>query len=110
MKLLFDNNLSLRLLARLQDVFTDSQHVAYLGLDAVDDAVVWQYALEHNYCIVTKDADFNDLSVVRGSPPKVLWLKIGNCSTHQIETLLRQHVLDIQQFIHNPHGSILVLI
>ena len=74
MKLLFDNNLSLRLLARLQDVFTDSQHVAYLGLDAVDDAVVWQYALEHDCCIVTKDADFNDLSVVRGSPPKVLWL------------------------------------
>lgn len=110
MKLLFDNNLSLRLLARLQDMFIESQHVACLGLDAVDDAVVWQYAFEHDYCIVTKDADFNDLSVVRGSPPKVLWLKVGNCSTQQIEVLLRKHELDIQQFLNHPLGSILVLI
>ncbi len=109
MKLLLDNNLSLRLLARLQDVFSDCQHVAYIELDAVDDTLVWQYALDNDYCIVTKGADFNDLSVVRGSPPKVIWLKIGNCTTQQIETLLRHHVVDIQHFLHQTHGSILVL-
>jgi predicted nuclease of predicted toxin-antitoxin system len=97
-KLLFDNNLSPHLPRHLHDLFPDASHVAFLGLDRASDAVVWQYARDHGYVIVTKDTDFSDLSTQLGWPPKVVWLRIGNCSTAQIVHLLRNHALTIMEF------------
>ena len=75
MKLLFDQNLSPRLPAGLADVFLGSTHVALVGLGSADDSAVWEYARAHGYVVVSKDADFNELSIVRGSPPKVVWVR-----------------------------------
>ena len=50
-----------------------------------------------------KDEDFHRLSVLRGAPPKVVWLRVGNCTTHDIARLLRNHAADLRTF--EAHGE-----
>ena len=109
MKLLFDQNLSPRLVDGLSDVYPDASHVSIVGLDAAYDDAVWTYARANNYIIVTKDADFGDLGVLRGFPPKVIWLRLGNCTTHQIEKSLRVHYVTVEAFCADPVVGILTL-
>lgn len=89
--ILLDHNLSPRLVARVRDVFPEAEHVASAGLAEAPDADVWRYARERGLTVVTKDSDFNDLAVLTGPPPHVVWLRRGNCSTAEIEALLRTH-------------------
>lgn len=110
MKLLFDNNLSPRLVTRLSDLFADSIHVANLALERADDDDVWAHAEQHGLTIVTKDGDFNDLLVVRGFPPKVVLLRVGNVTTAQVETILRSRFDQIQALDDQPTVGILVLL
>ena len=77
MKLLFDHNLSSRLVQRLADIYADTSHVALVGLERASDADVWAYAATRGYTIVTKDSDFNDMSVIRGYPPKAFGCRLG---------------------------------
>ncbi|KAM3102276.1 DUF5615 family PIN-like protein [Phormidesmis sp. 146-20] len=91
MKLLFDENLSPKLPNRLSDLFPNSLHVRDVGMKATIDPIVWDYAKDNNLMIVSKDADMHDLSLVFGNPPKVIWLRLGNCSTSQVESLLRRN-------------------
>jgi len=106
MKLLFDQNLSPRLVERLIDLFP-SEHVASIGLERASDEEVWVYAREHGCVIVTKDSDFNDLTVLRGFPPKVLWLRLGDCTTKQVESTLRTNRALIEQWMADPNiGSL----
>ena len=93
MKLLFDQNLSHRLAAALNDLFPGSSQVRLVGLDRADDADIWRYAAREGFCIVTLDVDFAEMSALRGSPPKVVWLRCGNRPTAYIEALLRGHAL-----------------
>jgi predicted nuclease of predicted toxin-antitoxin system len=109
MKLLFDQNLSPRLVEMLADCYPASTHVLTHTLDCASDEVVWAFAREHGYTLVTKDSDFHELSVLRGSPPKVVWMRVGNCSTIQIEAILRKHVPDIQKLIASPEADFLLL-
>lgn len=89
MKLLFDQNLSRKLVTRLADIFPNASHVQFCGLAEKTDTEIWEFAKLNNFCIVTQDADFAERSRLYGSPPKVVWLRCGNAPTHQIETLLR---------------------
>ncbi|MGA3326612.1 MAG: DUF5615 family PIN-like protein [Terriglobia bacterium] len=91
MKLLFDQNLSPRLVQHLSDLYPSSAHVYSIGLDRASDRILWNYALKHGFTLVTQDADFSEMSEILGSPPKVIWIRRGNCSTRQIESILRQH-------------------
>lgn len=109
MKLLFDQNLSPKLVANLADLFPESSHVQVEGLDRATDADVWGYARLNGFVIVSKDEDFSDLSVMRGSPPKVVWLQIGNCTTGQVEALFRSHFGDIETFVEDSSAGVLVL-
>ena len=109
MTLLFDQNLSARLVSSLADLFPNSAHVRNLGLGSANDDAVWQYAATHGFTIVSKDSDFHQLSFVRGHPPKVVWIRRGNCSTAQIESLLRQHHAALRNFEQDPDASFLVL-
>lgn len=54
----FDQNLSPRLVARLADLYPDSNHIYLLGLDRVPDQDGRQYARREGFLLVTKDADF----------------------------------------------------
>ncbi|HEX8681748.1 MAG TPA: DUF5615 family PIN-like protein [Ardenticatenaceae bacterium] len=109
MKLLFDQNLSPRLVIQLSDVYPGSSHVSLLGLDRSYDDEVWQYAAQNGYFIVTKDVDFNEMSVVRGFPPKVIWLRLGNCTTRQVELTLRNSYESIRTLEADPDVAVLTL-
>ena len=78
MKLLFDQNISFRLIKQITDVFPQAQQVMEVGLTDHNDSEIWEFAREHNYTIVTFDSDFYDLSVIKGTPPKIIWLRILN--------------------------------
>lgn len=108
-KLHFDQNLSPKLIQCLADLYPKSEHLDLLGLGTADDALVWEYAKQNNFVVVTKDADFADLSVLRGFPPKVLWIRRGNCSTGDIEKILRNYNAEIEGLITDLDSGILTL-
>ena len=78
MKLLLDENLSRRLVPFLLHDFPGSSQVVLLGLESATDTQVWQTAKDQGFVIVARDADFEELSLVWGQPPQVIWLKIQN--------------------------------
>jgi predicted nuclease of predicted toxin-antitoxin system len=109
MKLLFDQNLSPKLVKRLADLFPGSSHVQAEGLDCADDDLVWDHARRNGFAIVSRDADYNNLSVLRGWPPKVVWLLLGNCTTAQVEAVFRARFADIEAFDKDPSVGTLAL-
>ena len=109
MKLLFDHNLSYKLVGRLTDLFPDSEHVRNLNLREADDRTVWEYARANGLAIVSKDEDFHQLSFLYGAPPKVVWIRLGNCATADIEQALRRHHTDLLNFDANEEGAFLIV-
>ena len=106
-KLLFDNNISHRVIARIEDIFPQSSHVMLENIDNASDQKVWIFARSHGYTVVTKDSDFNDMAIHKGIPPKIIWIKIGNCKVADIEKLLRKHQDTIKNFIDDDINAIL---
>jgi len=88
-KLLLDQNLSRRLIPALEACFPGSAQVALVGLERAFDIDIWKYAKDHGFVIVTKDSDFEELSLLYGTPPKVIWIKLGNaCNEIILKTLI----------------------
>ena len=109
MKLLFDQNLSYRSVDLLSDVFPQSTHVRLEGLATATDSEVWEFAQNHEYVIVSKDSDFHQRSLAVSSPPKVIWIQRGNCTTDEIARILRTHSKDIQRFVAARESTFLEL-
>ena len=109
MKLLLDQNLSNRLVAELEPGFPGTLHVRSIGLAAADDLVVWEYARDHGFVIVSKDADFHQRSFVQGHPPKVIWVRLGNCTTTDVLALLLRSRAEIEAFVAHELAAFLVL-
>jgi predicted nuclease of predicted toxin-antitoxin system len=108
-KLLLDQNLSYRLLAEVEEAFPGSSQVRLLDLDTAADEVVWQYGKRHGFTIVTKDADFHELAMLYGAPPKIIWLKCGNRSRWYIANLLLKHRRHLDAFGEDPDAAVLEL-
>ena len=109
MKLLFDQNLSHKLVERLAERFPGSSHVRNVGLKTADDPVVWDYAKQNGFTIVSKDADFHQRSLLLGYPPKVIWIRLGNCSTKDVEELLTHYTDEIATFFEDDEAAFLAL-
>ena len=109
MKLLLDQNLSPRLVAKLSCSFPDVTHVRDVELQCASDEVVWQYARQHGYSIVSKDSDFHQLAFLKGAPPKVIWVRLGNCSTDEIATLLVDAKEQVNDFILDEESAFLIV-
>jgi predicted nuclease of predicted toxin-antitoxin system len=109
-KLLFDQNLSHRLVNALATEFPESAHIRNIGMDQAADGSVWEYAKVNGFVIVSKDSDFHQRSFLYGHPPKVVWIRRGNCSTATIEVMLREHRSDLVEFAQNEQGSFLALL
>jgi predicted nuclease of predicted toxin-antitoxin system len=109
MKLLFDHNLSPRLVDVLVDIYPNSNHLYLMGLDQQSDTIIWETAKKQNYIIVTKDSDFNELLILKGFPPKVIWIRSGNCSTNTIKSLLRNNYEAIFAFYQDKEIGIISL-
>ncbi len=109
MKLLFDENVSARLVRILALEFPESSSVTAVGLGGATDTVIWDHAAVHGYTIVTKDDDFRSMSLVRGAPPKVICLRVGNASTDRIAAVLRSALSVCEDLVSNPEATLLVL-
>ena len=75
----------------------------------MEDQQVWQHAKTNDFTIVTKDGDYNELLILLGFPPKIIWIRRGNCSTNEIENILRIHHLDIQHLTNTESLRLLTL-
>lgn len=109
MKLLFDHNLSPALADRLSDAFPGSEHVFRLGMDKADDLAICEYAVENGYAVVTKDADYSELLSLRRTSTKIIWIRKGNCSTQEVDSLLRFHSEQINSLEGNESVELLML-
>lgn len=110
MKLLLDQNISYRLVKKLESIFPGIQQVTSVGLANKPDRSIWDFAKKESYTIVTFDSDFYDLSLTEGHPPKIIWIKSGNTTTDHLATLLAQKVTQIQHFGEDNELSCLEII
>jgi predicted nuclease of predicted toxin-antitoxin system len=99
LKLLLDQNLSRRLLPDLLQEFPGSSQVQLLGLDTATDLALWEFAKANGYAIVTKDVDFLELMLLRGFPPKIVWLNCGNVSNAVVRDRLVSRTMEIHAFL-----------
>ena len=109
MNLLFDQNLSPRLPAVLMQEFPGSAHVGSFGLATAPDPAVWTFAAAGGFTVVSKDTDFAQRALLLGHPPKVIWLRISNCATPGVVTLLKLQLAAILSFLADPTLSVLAL-
>ena len=103
MKLLFDQNISFRIVKKVQYFLPLSSQVRLLGLENSNDFEIWEYARANEYTIVTFDTDFYDISLIKGIPPKIVWLRLGNVSTNDLVNRLRQNHELIREFIETSY-------
>jgi len=99
MKFLFDQNISIRILRLLPDDLASSSHVKKEGLLNARDKDIWEFAKKNNYAIVTQDSDFNELNLLNGFPPKIIWIRTGNIKTQILLDILTTHLLEIERFL-----------
>jgi predicted nuclease of predicted toxin-antitoxin system len=99
MRLLFDQNISHRILQILPEKFQGSTSIKQEGLINAPDRQVWDHARKNNYVIVTQDSDFNDLNLLNGFPPKIIWIRTGNLSTKAIRNILIDYFDEIEKFL-----------
>ena len=109
MKLLFDENLSFRLISLLSDLFPGSVPVHDIGLGNASDEDVWEHARQHGYTILSKDSDFHERSLVKGFPLRVVWITRGNCSTGQIAGWLRANAVGVAELHADPQAGYLMI-
>ncbi len=109
MKLLLDENLSFRLVALLADAFPGTAHVRDVGLSGADDDAVWEHARAHGMAVASKDSDFHDRARLHGPPPRLVWIRRGNCSTRDVEALLRRNRAVLERFAADPEAAVLEL-
>jgi predicted nuclease of predicted toxin-antitoxin system len=107
--LLFDENIAARVVGALSGLYPGSLHVADLGLLGAADLAIWQYARDNECIIVSKDQDYHPLSVLLGPLPKVIWLRLGNCTTDDIVRLLRAMHDAIDAFRRDEEAGFLAL-
>lgn len=109
MKLLFDANISHKLVRNLATEYPDSAHVRDVGLRGAEDRQVWDHARTQGFIIVSKDIDFRERSYVEGFPPKVIWLDVGNARTAAVAKLLRDERERVERFEQSDETSVLIL-
>ena len=108
-RLFFDEPLSEELCETLADIFPGSLHIRLLGQGGAADVIVWDLARQHGCLLVSKDEDFHRLALLRGAPPKFIWVRLGNCATDDIAQLLRRHHDDIGRFDEQSEATVLEL-
>src|SRR6187399_3237301 len=109
MTLLFDQNISFKVAKKIQELFPGSKHVSDLRLENSADILIWEYAKANNYCIVTFDFDFIDISTLKGFPPKIICLRSGNTATDKLIDKIRSKELLIKEFLNSSDTAFLEL-
>ncbi len=105
MKLLLDQNISYRVLKKINQSFPNSEQVKRLRLESTPDIEIWNYAKSNDFIIVTFDADFSDISSLKGHPPKIIWLRFGNNTSNFIAERLNHLQDQIEEFINGDDSN-----
>jgi predicted nuclease of predicted toxin-antitoxin system len=108
-KLLLDENLSPRLLLQIDDVFEGSIHVRSVNLEQTPDRQIWEFARSNGFAILTADADFQNLAVSLGHPPKIVLLKGCDYGNAAAEALIRSQAIRIADFLADEERAVLIL-
>jgi predicted nuclease of predicted toxin-antitoxin system len=108
-KLLFDQNLAPRLARSLADLYPGSVHVSDMHMSEASDRQIWDHARDAGFTIVSKDNDFQQMSFVFGAPPKVIWIRRGNCSVRESEEILRTNSARIHALDADERTAYLIL-
>lgn len=109
MRFLIDENLSEMLLAGLTEIAPGSVHLRSMGYGGTTDERAWQLAKAGGFTILTRDEDFLRLSILRGAPPKVVLVRLGNCPTKDVLNLLERRVAMIRSFVESDDASFLAI-
>ena len=109
MKLLFDENLSRKLVVRLAELYPESAHVVEVDLLKSPDREIWEFAKTRDFVIVSADSDFYELATTIGPPPKVVWLRRWTHPTRDAERVLRREAIRITEFLADPELGVLIL-
>ncbi len=109
MRLLLDQNVSPKLVETLSELFPESVHTQNVSLNSASDEEVWAFAKANNLIILTKDSDFAERSLLFGFPPKIIWIRKGNCSTKDIEKILKDNFEEIRMLSENKDIGIISL-
>lgn len=96
MKILLDQNISYRVVKKLTSIYPEINHVSNFYLQASEDKIIWEFAKTNDFTLVTQDSDFYNFSILKGFPPKVIWLKCGNTSTNNIIEILTKNYQAIE--------------
>ena len=106
MNLLFDQNISFRLLRRIKDSYPNAKQVRELGLENATDKEIFEFAKKYDNTIVTFDSDFFDLNTLYGFPPRIIWIRTGNTTTKNLEIILKDKYELIKLFISEDYGCL----
>ena len=106
MKLLFDQNISFRILKKVLDIYPKSKQVRELCLENATDIEIYNFSKKNHFTIITFDADFFDLSILKGHPPKIIWIRTGNTTTKYLANILRAKKDIINDFLLDSFGCL----
>ncbi len=106
MKLLFDQNISFRLIRKIADLYPEAKQVRELGLENASDREIFDFAIKNKYTIVTFDADFCDINNLKNFPIKIIWLRTGNITTKNLERIFTEKFELIQTFLTENSGCL----
>ena len=99
MRILFDQNISFRVVGLLKGIFPESKHLKDYNLQFATDHQIWNFAKENQFDIVTFDADFCDLVTLYGQPPRIIWIRVGNTSSQNLARILSKQSEIIKSFL-----------
>jgi len=106
MKLLLDQNISFRVAKHFKNSDLQIIHVNQVNLNNASDIDIWSYAQAEKSVIITFDADFYDLQLLKGYPPKIIWLRFGNTTTTELISIIENHTETITSFCESDLGCL----
>jgi predicted nuclease of predicted toxin-antitoxin system len=108
LKLLIDNDLSVNIPQEVEPFFQGSKHVTEVGLDRLTDKQIFHYAGKNDFIILSKDKDFYHLINTYGPPPKIVWLRVGNCNNRLLIETIVKNCPSIIEFIRSSRSLMII--
>ncbi|HMQ59042.1 MAG TPA: DUF5615 family PIN-like protein [Flavilitoribacter sp.] len=109
LKFIVDTQLPPRLANFLNQSGADTIHTTHFeNGHLLDDASIRKIAIQEDRIIITKDSDFRDYFLLKGSPPNVLLIKTGNISNQDLIDLLKNNFKVIVGLFEKGNNMIVV--
>lgn len=100
MKIVIDQNISFRIIPHINHLFTEIIHIRTLGWTDAPDIVIFRNAKQQDFdAILTLDEDFDNIILENSPPPKILWLRVRNCTTNHLAKIIVDKIEVINEFL-----------